>query len=188
MENAFKNKITDAIHDKAARFAEDRGLHLLRIQVRGTPEYPVLEILLDGERGILVEDCEAVSRDLSDAIDTGSLVKGNYRLDVMSPGLEEPLVHDWQFKRNLNRLVEVHYQDSGDHHTLHGHLREFSQKEIVIEPIHVKAKKPSAPKAVTTSDGPIVLQADEQLYDNPVALVKIEREHLTKVLVQAEMR
>ncbi len=188
MEIAFKNKITEAIHDKAARFAEDRGLHLLRIQVRGTPEYPVLEILLDGERSVMVEDCEAVSRDLTAAIDTNGLVKGNYRLDVMSPGLEEPLAHDWQFHRSLNRLVEVHYEDSGEHHTLHGRLREYSEMEIVIEPIHVKGKKPTAPKPVATADGTVTLQPDEQLYVNPVALVKIERAHLTKVMVQTEMR
>jgi ribosome maturation factor RimP len=188
MESKFKNKIIESLQPAASRFAKGRGLQLLRIEVRGSEQVPVIEVLLDGDRGITIDDCESVSKDLNTTIETGKLVKGNYRLDVLSPGIEEPVMHDWQFKRNIGRLVEVHYADGENQHTLHGHLREFSKAEIAIEPIHIKVRKPASPKAVTTEDGPIVIQPDEQVYVEPVELVKIAREHLTNVVVQAEIR
>jgi len=186
MTNTFKTTIAETLSKPAARLAAARGLHLLRIQVRGTESAPVIEVLLDGDRPILIDDCESVSKELSSEIDSAKLIKGNYRLDVMSPGLEEPLVEDWQFARSLGRLVEAQYQDDNEHHTLHGHLRAYTPKEIAIEPIHIKTAKVVKPNMIATDSGPIALEQDEQLYNQPVELVKIERRHLIKVIAQPE--
>src|SRR2546425_372810 len=107
MTTPSKERIVQSLEGKARSFARDRGLYLLRIDVRGWERQRVIGVLLDGERAVAVADCEAVSKDLNAAIDAGNLVKGNYRLDVMSPGMDEPLTQDWQFKRSLGRLVEV---------------------------------------------------------------------------------
>ncbi len=186
MENTFKAAIADSLEKPASRLANVRGLNLLRINVRGSASSPVIEVLLDGERLVTIEDCTSVSQELTALIDTEKLVRGNYRLDVMSPGIDEPLVEDWQFQRNLGRLVEVHYQDAGEHHTLHGHLRAYTTQEIGIEPIHVRSAKAIQARTVATEDGLVELQRDEQLYRDPVELVKIERKHVTKVVVQPE--
>ncbi|MDP4199011.1 MAG: hypothetical protein Q8922_13160 [Bacteroidota bacterium] len=186
MATTFKEKIADTLNAKAGHLARERGLHLLRIEVRGTEQNPVIEVLLDGDRLVAISDCETVSKELATIIDAERLVKGNYRLDVMSPGIEEPLVYDWQFARSIGHLVEVHYRDGDDHHTLHGHLRESSSKEIAIEPIHLKGTR-SAARTAVTDEGPVELKADEQLYEKPVQIVKIQRGHLTKVVVQPEM-
>jgi ribosome maturation factor RimP len=184
---AFQEKIVSTLSPKASKLAEGRGLHLLRIQVRGAEHTPVIEVLLDGERQVSIEDCESVSRDLTTWVDAEQNVKGNYRLDVMSPGLEEPLEEDYQFTRSIGRLVEVHYRDGEESHTLHGHLRESNGREIAIEPIHVATPKKHS-KTVVTEDGMIELEKDEQIYDKPVELVKIDRSHVTKVIVQPEMK
>ncbi len=186
MENTFKSDIAESLEKPATKLAHARELNLLRINVRGSASTPVIEVLLDGERLVTIEDCTSVSHELTTLIDAEKLVKGNYRLDVMSPGIDEPLVEDYQFKRNIGRLVEVHYQDSGEHHTLHGHLRTFDAKEVCVQPIHVRSAKAVRPRTVATEDGLVELQRDEQLYDDPVQLVDIERKHLKKVVVQPE--
>jgi ribosome maturation factor RimP len=186
MDDSYKTAIVETLEPHAAKLAKGRDLHLLRIDVRGTAQTPVVEVLLDGNRLVSIDDCETVSRELGEAIEAGKLVKGNYRLDVMSPGMDEPLVHDWQFERSIGRLVEVHYEDQGEHHTVHGHLRETDGKAVAIEPIHVKGGKAKRQKQVVTEDGPVVLQSDEQLYDDPVELVKVARSHIKKVIVQPE--
>jgi ribosome maturation factor RimP len=186
MENTFKAAIADSLEKPASRLANVRGLNLLRINVRGTSSSPVIEVLLDGERLVTIEDCSSVSQELSSLIDAEKLVRGNYRLDVMSPGIDEPLAHDWQFQRNLGRLVEVHYQEDGGHHTLHGHLRAYTTQEIGIEPIHVHSAKAIQTRTLATEEGLVELQRDEQLYTDPVELVKIERKHVTKVVVQPD--
>jgi ribosome maturation factor RimP len=186
MENTFKSDIATSLEKPATKLAKARGLHLLRINVRGSASTPVIEVLLDGDRLVSIDDCTDISHELTSLIDSEKLVKGNYRLDVMSPGIDEPLVEDWQFQRNIGRLVEVHYQDAGEHHTLHGHLCAFDAKEIAIKPIHIHSRIPAKPKIVTTEDGPVELQRDEQLYDDPVEVVDIDRKHLKKVVVQPD--
>ncbi len=186
MENTFKSDIAESLEKPASKLAKSQGLHLLRINVRGAASTPVIEVLLDGDRLVTIEDCANVSKELDSLIESEKLVKGNYRLDVMSPGIDEPLVEDYQLKRNVGRLVEVHYQDAGEHHTLHGHLCAFDASEIAIKPIHVRSAKPVKPRTVATEDGLVELQRDEQLYDDPVAVVDIERKHVTKVVVQPD--
>src|ERR1035437_7579698 len=78
MATTFKEKIASALNAKASELARERGLHLLRIDVRGTEQNPVIEVLLDGDRLVAVADCEIVSRDLAAVIEADKLVKGNY--------------------------------------------------------------------------------------------------------------
>src|SRR5439155_973964 len=83
-----------------------------------------------------------------------------------SPGVDEPLVHDWQFERSIGRLVEVHYLAGEETHTVHGRLQTADSKEIAIAPIHLDGKRNSIPDSVH-------LQKDEQPHLEPVAMVKI---------------
>jgi ribosome maturation factor RimP len=185
MDIPFKNRIVDSLAPIGNSFAKPLGLVVLRVDVRGTEQQPVIEVILDGDRAVKLEDCEHVSKSLHDAIDAQNLVKGNYRLDVLSPGIEEPIMEDFQLKRNIGRLVEVQYRDGEEHHTLHGKLRDFTGDEVVIQPIHMKGStKPS--KSVVTDAGEVKLESDEQIYDEPVTLVKIERKHITKLVAQVE--
>jgi len=184
--DAFKTAIAESLEKPASKLAKERGLNALRIDVRGTASAPVIEVHLDGARLVTIEDCETVSKELNSAIEEEKLVKGNYRLDVMSPGMDEPLVHDYQFERSIGHLVEVQYEEHGEHHSLHGHLRDFSDADISIEPIHVKTSNPPRPRTVTTDEGPVTIEPDEQFYDKPVTLVKVERKHIMKVVVQPE--
>jgi ribosome maturation factor RimP len=185
MDKSFKTRIADSLTPKAAELAGPLGLVVLRVDVRGTEQQPVIEVVLDGERPVLVEDCEKVSKSLHEAIDADTLVKGNYRLDVLSPGIDEPIMEDFQLKRNLGRLVEVHYRDGEEHHTLHGRLRDFSPSEVVIQPIHPKGSV-KASRSVVTDAGQVKLEADEQIYDAPVELVKIDRKNVSSLVAQVE--
>lgn len=176
----FKQKIESALSPVAEKAAEERGLKLLRINIRGTDKTPVIEVILDGERQVSLEDCEDISRKLDEFLNANASLSQNFRLDVLSPGVEEPLVQDFQYIRSLGKLVEVHYSDSGEEHTIHGILREYRQTEIALEPAHKKGKK----TVVRDEEVPLPLKRDEQLYDAPVELVRIDRKKVKKAIVQ----
>lgn len=63
MENTFKAEIEHSLQEPASTLAKVRGLHLLRINVRGSASTPVIEVLLDGERLVSIDDCATVSND-----------------------------------------------------------------------------------------------------------------------------
>ena len=62
---------------------------------------------IDKPGGITVNDCEAVSRRLSDILDEKDFIEDSYVLEVSSPGLGRPLKKEKDYKRNLGKEVEI---------------------------------------------------------------------------------
>ena len=62
---------------------------------------------IDKPGGITVDDCEEVSRALSDLLDEEDFISENYILEVSSPGLDRPLKKEKDFARSIGKDVEV---------------------------------------------------------------------------------
>lgn len=119
-----------ALSSIAQTAAQERGLEVLRIAIRGSKSRPVLEVILDGARQVSIADCETVSKTLQGYLDATLGAETNYRLDVLSPGTDEPLVHPYQFTRVLGRKIEV----TTDEGKKSGRLKEVSDSGILIAP------------------------------------------------------
>jgi ribosome maturation factor RimP len=137
----FKENITKIIEPLANEAAEPLGLKVLRMVVRGSEQTPVIEIIIDGEKAVTLENCADISRHINDTLEDNKAVKGNFRLDVMSPGVEEPLTEMYQWKRNIGRLVKV--QTKEDHHdkTFTGRLQEIEDNDLIFELTGAKGAK-----------------------------------------------
>ncbi|MBS6397504.1 MAG: ribosome maturation factor RimP [Clostridiales bacterium] len=66
-----------------------------------------LRAYIDKPGGITIDDCEVVSRALSDRLDEENFIEETYILEVSSPGLGRPLKKDKDFVRSLGESVEV---------------------------------------------------------------------------------
>jgi len=66
-----------------------------------------LRVYADKEGGITIDDCEIISRYLSDRLDEEDFISENYILEVSSPGLDRPLKKDNDFARSIGKDVEV---------------------------------------------------------------------------------
>ena len=66
-----------------------------------------LRAYIDKEGGIAVDDCEVISRRLSDWLDKEDFIDDSYILEVSSPGLGRPLKKEKDYKRSIGREVEV---------------------------------------------------------------------------------
>ena len=66
-----------------------------------------LRAYIDKPDGIGVNDCEVVSRELSDILDEEDYIEGSYILEVSSPGLGRPLKKDRDFERSMGEEVEI---------------------------------------------------------------------------------
>ncbi len=68
----------------------------------------ILRAYIDKPGGILIDDCELVSRALSDKLDEADFIEDDaYTLEVSSPGLLRPFKKDKDFLRNIGSPVEV---------------------------------------------------------------------------------
>ncbi len=92
-----------------------------------------LRAYIDKPGGITVDDCEIVSRALSDKLDEKDFIDEAYILEVSSPGLSRPLKKDKDFKRSLGLLVEVRLYKAVDKLKVYeGVLTDFDENTITI--------------------------------------------------------
>lgn len=66
-----------------------------------------LRIFADKEGGITIDDCEIISRALSDVLDREDFIEDSYILEVSSPGLGRQLKKDKDFSRSIGEEVDV---------------------------------------------------------------------------------
>jgi len=86
---------------------EGLGYELLGMEWHGQGKHALLRLYIDHERGIGIEDCETVSRQLSAFLDVEDLIPGQYRLEVSSPGLDRPLFNLEQVARFIGEDVKL---------------------------------------------------------------------------------
>lgn len=85
---------------------EALGYELLHLEFAGQGS-SILRLYIDAPGGIELDDCEAVSRQVSAILDVEDPVKNAYTLEVSSPGLDRPLVKAEHFQRFLGERVRI---------------------------------------------------------------------------------
>ena len=103
---------------------KDMGLALVRVAMIGGKSDPTLQIMAErpDTRQLTIEDCETLSRKLSDILDEADPIEEGYRLEVSSPGIDRPLTRrsdfaDWaghEARIKFAEPVDTAKQVSGD--------------------------------------------------------------------------
>lgn len=83
------------------------GYELVDIEYKPHPRNGLLRIYIDKEEGITLDDCEAVSRQVSAMLDVEDPVSGHYTLEISSPGLDRPLKKAADFERFSGEHVKI---------------------------------------------------------------------------------
>lgn len=100
-------KVTELVAGLAAPIAEENGCSLWDVEyVREAGQW-FLRVYIDKEGGVSIDDCEAVSRPLSDALDEADPIEGSYTLEVGSAGAERALKRPSDFQQFLGSPVLV---------------------------------------------------------------------------------
>lgn len=96
------------LEELAAPVVESLGYELtdLTFEKKGKDWY--LTLFIDSENGISLEDCEKVSRPVSEMLDEQDPIEQSYFLEVSSPGMDRPLKKEKHFLSNLDKKIAVH--------------------------------------------------------------------------------
>ena len=93
-----------------------------------------LRAYIDKEGGITVDDCETISRILSDWLDRNDFIEESYILEVSSPGLGRPLKKEKDFARSLGDEVELRlYRPRNRQKDFAGILKAYDRDTVTIE-------------------------------------------------------
>ena len=100
-------KIADKLFSIINPNINDLGYELLGVEYVSSGKHSVLRLYIDSEKGIGVNDCEKVSRQVSAIMDVEDPISGQYNLEVSSPGIERPLFKVAHYQRFLGHDVRL---------------------------------------------------------------------------------
>ena len=92
-----------------------------------------LRAYIDKPGGIAIDDCEVVSRALSDLLDKEDYIAESYILEVSSPGLGRPLKKEKDFARSMGKDVEIRlYRPRNHEREFEGALTAYDDTSVTI--------------------------------------------------------
>lgn len=112
---------------------DQNGFELVDVEYVKEGSNRFLRAYIDKPGGITIDDCERISRALSDLLDVHDYIPDSYILEVSSPGLGRQLKKDRDFQRSLNQKVEIKlYQAVEKQKEFMGFLTAFDGNTITI--------------------------------------------------------
>ena len=145
-------QIDPDLHKEFEAVASASGCELLDFEFQGG----VLRLTIDKLEGVTLEDCQAVSRQISTLLDVADFGERRYVLEVSSPGLNRKFYADSDYKRYLNQQIRVTWLPENQHRkrTDVGLLAEYDtdRKQILV-----------------------TLEADEEIVAIPLHTIEIAR-------------
>jgi ribosome maturation factor RimP len=139
------------------------GYDLVRVMIQGR-QRPVLQVMAERQdnKGMTVEDCADISRQISALLDVEDPIASAYSLEVSSPGIDRPLTRPVDFQRFAG----------------------FEAKLETVEP--VEGRKRFRGKLIGLDDhGQVTLTAEDGSWTIPLSAVKNAKLVLTDDLIAA---
>ncbi|WP_213880632.1 ribosome maturation factor RimP [Pseudomonas sp. dw_358] len=110
------------------------GYECWGIEFSAQGRHSLLRIYIDKEGGVLVEDCEIVSRQISGIMDVEDPISVEYTLEVSSPGMDRPLFTLEQFASHAGDQVKIRLRTPFDgRRNFQGLLRGVEEQDVVVQ-------------------------------------------------------
>lgn len=117
----FKEKVGQVLKNSLKEYPE---LFLISLSISIDNK---IKIILDGERGVSINDCITISRSIENNLDAED---PDFAIEVSSVGAEDPFVDKRQYKKNLNRILSIIDKDKNK---FKGKLITVDEFEILIQ-------------------------------------------------------
>jgi ribosome maturation factor RimP len=109
--SSFVSNRTTDIASMLAPSVEALQLELLGVELAASGTHALLRLYIDAPgRTVAIEDCEAVSREVSAVLDINDPIASQYTLEVSSPGIDRPLFTVAQFAKHVGETVKLNLQ------------------------------------------------------------------------------
>jgi ribosome maturation factor RimP len=122
-------EIIEEIKRIITRKLTDPSQFLVDVIVKGHKGPQKILIIIDGDKGVTIDDCANLSREISKDFDDFQLFGDSYMLEVSTPGLDQPLRLVRQYYKNIGRRIKVVTQQQA----LEGKLIGVEEERIKLE-------------------------------------------------------
>jgi ribosome maturation factor RimP len=128
------SKLEQAVIDLATPIADMELCYIYDVEYVKEAGVRFLRVYADKQNDkITLDECEAISRKLSDLLDETELIDDNYYLEVSSPGAARRLKTQKHFEMYIGKIVEISlYKAIGGTKKLMGTLESYNNGEVVV--------------------------------------------------------
>ena len=127
-------KVTDAVAALALPVVESAGCSLWDVEYVKEAGTWFLRVYIDREGGVSIDDCEAVSRPLSNVLDEADPIEGSYTFEVSSAGADRALKKPEHFARFQGEEVEVRlYRPREGRKEFVGVLKGYESGDVTLD-------------------------------------------------------
>ncbi|MFT5255666.1 MAG: ribosome maturation factor RimP [Patiriisocius sp.] len=126
-QNLMREKVTPLLNEA---LKEHTHLFLIDMEIASDNK---ITVIIDGDEGVRVEDCIAISRAIEHNLDRE---EEDFSIDVFSAGVSRPLSMPRQYKKNIGRTLQLKTTQG---ETIEGEITEATDNEVTLE---WKAREP----------------------------------------------
>ncbi|MBO5022040.1 MAG: ribosome maturation factor RimP [Clostridia bacterium] len=128
-------KVKSICEEKVSPVIEELGYEVVEVEYAKKTDGMNLTFYIDKEEGIQVEDCEKVSKAIDGLLEELNPTDDQpYILNVSSPGIDRPLKTERDFKRNMDKEIEITLFSKIDgKKRFVGNLKGFDAQSVTIE-------------------------------------------------------
>ena len=101
------DNILDNIKSEIEPILKHTGSELFDISLKRTSNGTVLALLVDTQKGISIDECAAINKQVSSIMEEKDIIAGRYIVEVASPGLDRPLKLQRDFKKVIGEQVDI---------------------------------------------------------------------------------
>lgn len=98
---------TDRLTTLIASAVQVLGYELVGVEHQSQGRHTVVRVFIDSPQGITLEDCEKASHQISGVLDVEDPIRGQYNLEVSSPGLDRPLFTPEHYARFVGEKARL---------------------------------------------------------------------------------
>ena len=127
-------KVTDTVAALALPVVEEAGCSLWDVEYVKEAGTWFLRVYIDKEGGVSIDDCEAVSRPLSDLLDQQDPIEGSYTFEVSSAGADRALKKPEHFEKLQGEEIEVRlYRPREGRKEFIGRLKGYENGTVTLD-------------------------------------------------------
>jgi ribosome maturation factor RimP len=86
---------------------ESMGYELVGVEFNAGGGHGTLRVYIDREQGVSLDDCAAISHQLSGILDVEEPIQQAYDLEISSPGIDRPLFKLADFERFIGETAKI---------------------------------------------------------------------------------
>ena len=104
------------------------------LQFHGNGRRSVLRVYIDHPDGVTLDDCSAVSDQISGLLDVDDTIRQSYTLEVSSPGVERPLLTSEHYELYIGAMIKVRsYKPFNNRRNFTGRLEAAGNRSIILK-------------------------------------------------------